>query len=314
MKKFILKAIAFLVIIGAILLASLFLLPNNVFKNTLMGGLIEKNALLARSGSPKIILIGGSSVSYGTDSRKISEAFHMPVIDMAISADIGLKFMGDDIKPYINKGDVVVVGVENFAFAKDYPEDFEGSETLVGIIFDIDQDGKRYIDFKQWVELSAYIPQYSASKLVNLITPVFKRTGSNYLYSRKSFNQYGDSYLHWTMPNEPFADDEKCTGKEEINPDAFAYLNQFNKYVLSRGATMVIIPPATENASYQNREFFIKKVEAEFKRNRLPLIAEPSRYRFQRKYFFNMPYHLNKSGVDLRTGLVIQDLSKVILK
>jgi len=81
MKKLILNIALFFCILFVILLSILFLLPNPFLKNSLIGAVIDKNKILSQTKPPKIILVGGSSVSFGTDSKKIQDAYKLPVIN-----------------------------------------------------------------------------------------------------------------------------------------------------------------------------------------------------------------------------------------
>ncbi len=146
---------------------------------------------------------------------------------------------------------------------------------------------------------------------------VFYEMGNTYdpnnvyhIYGRKSFNKYGDAYMHWKLAPEQFPDEG--TDPSPIMPEVMPYLVQFKNYVAEKKATLVVLPCVYKGASYDNNVTLINNVAAELKKNGFPLIAEPIRYRFADKYFYNTPYHLTKEGADLRTDMVIQDMSKVI--
>jgi len=317
MKKFLLKIFAFFFSVLILFLICLFFVPDIRSENSLLAALPDKHALLAKAISPKIILVGGSNVSFGFNSQKIIDAYNMPVINTGITISLGLKFILDDVKPYINKGDIVVLSVDYECYKKSEISSFDGKEELVPLLFDIFPKGRNYLDFDQKIHLLHYLPNYSFSKLTvkNLFSKfqsVKPKSGYDDFYGRYSFNKYGDAYIHWTLPSITFSPEEKCNGNEQINPDVTNFLTDFRKYVTAKNATLVMIPPPLEATSFENQEFFIKKVALELKKIDLPLVSGASRYEFADKYFFNNPYHLNKSGVDKHTDIVIADLSKII--
>ena len=43
----------------------------------------------------------------------------------------------------------------------------------------------------------------------------------------------------------------------------------------------------------------------------LSFVALPSRYAMEDKYFYDSPYHLNMSGREIRTELMIDDLKRL---
>jgi len=313
-KKFLRKTALFSTIIIIPLIIFFIYLPDPVIQNSLLGSIIEKNAMLAKTESPKIILAGGSNVSFGFNSKKIIDAYKLPVVNTAITIDLGLKFIINDIKPYVRKGDIVILSTD-YRYYYDDPIYFEGSESLVATVFDVFPEGRNYIDLKQWGYLLQWLPFYTSSKITTAMRELRGhkvKLDLNDVYGLKSFNQYGDAYIHWNKPNVKFKPEEKCTGNEILNPDIIPFLIEFNKYVSSKGATLVLIPPPLDAASFDDRYFIINKIDSSLRKNGLPFITNPIRYKFATKYFFNNPYHLNKAGADKRTELVIEDISKII--
>jgi len=317
MKKFLLK-ISLFFFTGLILCSiSLFLIPEARLKSSMLSAIPDKHKMLAKATSPKIILLGGSNASFGFNSQKIIDAYHRPVVNTGITMDLGLKFIVADIKPYINKGDIIVFPVDYRCYDKSRTPYFDGKEALVPVLFTVLPNELLDTDFDEKMNLLRYLPHYAFSKLkAENLLQVFKitKSKSHYkdIYGRYSFNQYGDTYVHWTLPNKPFLPEGKSNAYEQINPDVVNFLKDFSKYVIAKGATLVMLPIAFQDTSFENQEVFIKKVDSALKKIDLPLATEPSRYKFPDKYFFNSPHHLNKLGVDKQTDMVIEDLAKII--
>ena len=312
MKKFLLKIVLFFLLIVAVFAIPLWYLPNIQYENSIMAALPVKHQMLKAATSPKIVFIGGSNLSMGLDSKKIADTFHRPVINNSIALWLGLKYMVNDVKPYINKGDVIVLSAEYNCYDESINKDaYEGYEALLSVLFDIDPQGKSYIDLKQWLHLLPFLPHYIVSEINFWISGRNKPMLMG-MAGKKDFNQYGDLYTHWSQPKIPFKPEDKCVGNEIVNPDVIPFLKKFNEYVTAKGAKLVILPPPFQDQSFENRTYIISKIANTLKANDLPLIAQPSRYKFADKYMNDFPYHLTKAGVDIRTGLVIQDLSKVI--
>ena len=312
MKKFLTKIAAFTLLTTALFLIPFFYFPNLMYQNSILAELPVKHKMLAQSTSPKIIFIGGSNVSMGLNSEKIADTYHLPVVNTSIALWLGLKFMVNDVKPYIKKGDIVVISGEYNCYDESLNEaGFEGYEALLTVVFNIFPPGKSYIDNKQWIHLAKFIPHYVISAIrYSLLNNDSERLTVE--SAKKEFNKYGDLYTHWKQPKIPFKPEEKCMGNEKLNPDVIPLLKKFNNYVLSKGATLVLIPPPMQDSSYQNQYYVINKIESQLKNSGLPFIAKTSRYELNDKYFNDLGYHLTKAGVDIRTDLVIEDLSKVI--
>jgi hypothetical protein len=307
MKIFLSKILVFIALIISIGIFSLFYLPNPTVKTSMLGALQDKHLLLKETPSPKIIFIGGSNVNFGLDSKKVKEELHINVVDMGLHAGIGLKYSMEDIKPYIKKGDYVVVIPE---YEQLYMDIFYGDMELVYVVFDVYKAGKKHIDFHQWLHLANFIPVYGAKKLLLLNTkPVNKIRDP---YSRNSFNKFGDSYIHWTLPRENVTPAAPSTEKDKVNEDVVEFLKSYDQYTKSKSAVMLVMPPVYQTTSYVNRTPIIKLIKESMVVSGFPYIADPSRYKFADSLFFNTNYHLTKTGVDLRTDLVIEDLRRYI--
>ena len=276
-----------------------------------MAALVDKHTLLQKTKSEKIIFIGGSNLSFGLDSKRISNAFNKPVINMGVHAGMGLEYIVNDVKQYINKGDIVVLMPEYENF---YTDNFYGEMELVSVVFDIDPAGKKLLNAKQWQHLFKYIPTYAAKKIKNYIPYICHKpqaSGSIDIYDKRSFNEFGDAYLHWSLSDQPYAKAKANTGSEKLNLEVVPFILTFKEEVKSKGAELILLPPVIEEQSYNNQAVMIMTVDEELKRNALGFSSSTLRYRFPDTYFFNSYYHPNKKGVDLRTKLVIEDLETV---
>ena len=306
-KTFILKIIAFSGIFIAILTLCLFFLPDKKSASSIFGAFPAKHQLLSASTSPKIIYVGGSSTSMGINSKMVVDSFHMPVVNNGLSGFLGLQFIIDDVEPYINKGDIVVLMSEYTAYENTPDNEFNGHEELLPVLFSILPAEKKYVNYGQWLHMSKFLPHYTFSK----IKQVFYNPADG-MYNKNAFNTYGDFTAHWGMANMTVKPQEPCKGDEQVHPDLIPFLKSFQKYISDKGARLYILPPPLQATSFTNQTFIIDKISTEFKKAGLPLIAEPADYKMDDQYFFDYCYHLDKKGVDIHTQYIIRDLKKVI--
>lgn len=313
MKIFLAKTLGIAALTITLLVLSLIYIPDHVAKNNLLGALTDKHELL-RQPSPKIIFNGGSNVSLGLDSKRVADQFHLPVVNTGIHAGIGLRYIVNDIKPFIQAGDIVVLMPE---YAHFFTNSFYGHMELVSILFDIYPEGKSQVNGSQWFHLSEFMPTYAAKKIKNLFVSRPHLNDSVDVYGRRSFNAYGDAYRHWTLPGctlpkctLPIA--KKCDGTETVNPEVISFLVDFRHFVESKNARLIILPPVFSSPSFQNQQFIINKIDAELTKNGIPFSASPERYKLEEDFFFDTEDHMNKTGVDLRTSLVLEDLNRVL--
>jgi hypothetical protein len=311
MKRFVTRTTIFAGLAFLLLAVALFILPNPVAKHNMLGALLDKHEMLRKTGvpgaGPRIVVIGGSNVAYGLDSRRLQEALHIPVVNAGLHASLGMKFYLTDIKPYIREGDIVVVIPE---YSQYYTDSFYGNMELVSILFDVYRDGMKDIDAKQWWHLMRFIPFYAASKLKIAKEP--SATGPIGVYDRKAFNNYGDAYVHWTKPGIKFKAAQKAKEEDEVNPEAIKLLVDFQKFVAGKKATMLLLPPAYQSTSFVNQKPLIDKIYRSIKENHLPVIATPERYELPDSVFFDTSYHLILPGIERRSELMIEDLERAL--
>jgi len=313
MKRFLLRCILFTLLLGAVLCAALFWVKNPVAGESVLGALPDKHELLEKAPSPKIIFVGGSNLSFGLDSERISEAFHMPVVNTGIHGGIGLKYMMSDVLPYVRKNDIVVLAPE-YAYFHDLI--YYGEIELVSVLFDVFPEGRQFISLHQWERLAPSVLRYAATKIMDIplgvVRSLMGQPKTTDIYRRQSFNRFGDAVAHWNKPNEIVVCAEKCSGKETVNPDVLADIHEFKSNVQKTGALLIMLPPVYQECSFNHREFIINRIEYELRKNGPAYMASPLRYRLPDGYFLNTPYHLNKKGVDLRTTMMIEDLKRLL--
>lgn len=308
MKRFLLNILLLSGISIIILIAGLYVIPDKMVKYTILGALPEKHKHLESIPGKKIILIGGSNVSFGIDSKIISDTFHIPVVNMGVHAGLGLEFILNDIKNYIKKGDVIVLMPEYEHF---YTDNYYGEMELVSYIFDVDKSAQKTIEPQQWQHLIKYLPTYSAKKIKNYIPSLLSKSSPVVdIYHKESFNEYGDAYLHWTLPNQPFLEAKQNTGKEQLNTIVIEKIKSFKQLANTNGCPFYIFPPVIDKISYDHQSTMINKITEELKNNQIAFEVNPLNYRYEKDLFFNSYYHLNKKGVEIRTLQFIQELKK----
>ena len=193
MRKFILHSLFFMSIIALIILFSLFLIPNKRIANNSLYANIDKHNRLDSLPSPKIVFVGGSNLAYGLNSKRVEDSLQMSVVNMGLHAGFGLKFILNEVKPYINKGDIVVLSPEYHHFYS--ANMLNGEKVLVALLFEVDRKNMKYITFSQLIHLIPLTMQYAVSKLMGKQMDMMEEgveTGYEKQYKRNSFNVYGD--------------------------------------------------------------------------------------------------------------------------
>lgn len=315
MRRFLTKVLLHIVLLIGILVLSLLFIPHaRLGTPTYLYSILDKHRLLRDSGSPRLLFVGGSNLSFGLDSERISRECGTTVVNMGIHGGLGLRYMLNDLRPFIRERDVVLIAPEYDQFVHESGQ-ADGDQELVNVLFDIYPDGRACVRPRQWMHLSRFLPTYAAKKLLLSVKRagmliLGKRTRTDFgVYGRRAFNEHGDVVVHWRQPGEPFP---THVVKGTVDLDAVAFLNSFVDFLESKKARAFFLYPCFSSTSFGASQGFIQSLDRTLHDSLLfPILSTPDRYVFSDNLFFNTSYHLNKAGVDLRTGRVIEDLNRV---
>jgi len=308
MKNFILQGILFLGIVLAIILLSLFLIPNKRIINNSLYANIDKHHRLDSLKSPKIVFVGGSNMAFGLDSKRIEDSLHMPVVNMGLHAGFGLRFMLNEVRNNVQKGDIVVISPEYQHF---YGDIVNGEKVLVALMVDVNRNNLKYLSFTQAMHLIPIAIQYAVSKLMGKQLDIMdegKVSSYEKVFKRNSFNEYGDEEMHWRFPNQHVQIMYAPQNFKEVSTQTLSYIATFKSEINKRGVRLYIIPPAFQHTSFQKNELIIKEIEKQMSIQNTPFDIQPEVFSYPDSMFFNTAYHLDKTGTELRTHIIIQML------
>ncbi len=308
-RYFLLKTSGFLSIpLAFMLLVGAAFPPTPKSSTSLLFAKIDKDALLKESPSPRLIMVGGSNLSFGINSQRIKDALNLNPINTGIHAAIGLKYMMDDVLDHIKPGDLVVISPEYHQF---YGDMTYGHNELLRIVVDVDRESLNNLNRKQWLKILPHFPKFSLSKL-KPSEYFFQQDKENEVYERRAFNEYGDVDLHWSRPPKKF--EPYGLSHDNFNETVIQYMLDFQENVIQKGAKLYVTFPGYQEASFEKGKKGISKIKQKLIDNNFILLGSPERYKIPNNMTYDTPYHLNKEGVELRTQKLIEDLSQVLNK
>lgn len=276
----------------------------------------DKHALLERTPSPRIILIGGSSVPFGIDSTRLESELGRPVVDMGLHAGLGMRFMLSDLLPYVRPGDLVVAMPEYVHF---FGAALNGEEALLSAIVDVCPEDAGQLDLRQWSSMSRFLNKHLRRKLsrvaLRLFNPkVAQKKLRGKAVMRTSFDAHGDEIQHWELPRHTDLLVSKTVLKpSEYNPEALPCLNAFVAAVRARQAEAVFVYPCLWRVACERNApalgLLQEKLAAELK---CPVLGTPQRYRFETEECYDSDSHLTHAGCERRTALLVEDLRPLL--
>lgn len=299
MKKLLTKTVVFFAILFGFLII-LFLLPATPkSKSYLLFADIDKRELLSKEQANRIIFIGGSNLSFGLNCQFIKDSLALNPINTSIHAGLGLYYMLDSYKQFLHKGDIVIISPEYEQFYEDYAY---GEDVLIQTIIDVNPGDFTLLKPKHYYIHLESLPRILLSR-VSISDYLYEDSGG--IYERSSFNQYGDAVAHWSSDSFEFPANIL---KGHYNYKLVEYLKDFDKEMIEIGVKVFITYPCFDAISFDANVDKIHLHEKIIKESGVKILGTPGRYRFEKEYCFNSPYHLTKKGAEVRTLLLIEDL------
>ncbi len=278
---------------------------------------ILKHNRIASLPSPKIVLIGGSNLAYGVDSRILEQETKCPVVNMGMNGHLGVRFMLDEATPYLKKSDIVVISFEYENFFSSvyghFPDQLMISKT----------NPRSWSHLAWWQKLGALaqLPMVAQQKVFRVIRsyvsmnqiPEDELVGRVEQYS--GFNEYGDLTSHldkeWTYPDTDRFDLSSLTMDSNIIPELRSFTERMNRM----GVHTIYSYSPLKRSFYDIHK---KAIDALHKRliNASPIVVPnpPKTFVFENGFFFDSIYHLNAEGRAPRTKQLGADIRDTVFR
>lgn len=265
---------------------------------------MDKYRLLHSTESPKIILVGGSNLAFSVDSEKIEKRFGLPVVNMGLHGDLGLRFMLNEAEPALGNGDIVLIFPEYELF---YKIPLDGYSRELGSVIKFCPDCVSGISTPgQIFNVAAGFLQMAEGDILRSIKRPSK---PEKIYFRQAFNGRGDLISHLKQadnlpPNNHVAQIQIISPNLAINE-----LNSFYLFASSVNARVYFIFPAIPineyNAQSEKFRAFYDLLTSELE---IPILGKPQDFIYPEEYFYDTVYHMNRLGRDARTKRIVEFL------
>lgn len=309
MRKFVKKLLLFFFLLISILVLLVFSIPPNPQGFNQAYSLKEQ--LMETVPSPRLILVGGSNVAFGFDSKMLEDSLGIKVVNDGLHAGIGLKFMMDDLFSGVRPNDIILISPEYNQFFGNLAY---GGLPLAEVITTIVPNKISLLNLSQFIAVVSNVPgnvksrlQYHFNFVLNKKNPL-----SDAIYSLSSFNSYGDMCRHWELPTVSY--EQLSYIKDTFNKTmAKRFVRQIN-ILKSMGCQVFLYPPAISYSSFYNMEDNIKEIFNFCQQSNTPFMLSAQQCALADTLCFDTPYHLTYTGTILRTKVLIKDLKKYMNK
>jgi hypothetical protein len=264
--------------------------------------------LLKNTPSPRIILIGGSNVSFGLDAELMQRSLGIPVINDGLHAGLGIVPLRE-LREYIRQGDIIIISLEYSMFASQ--SIMEGDLTFLSDWIEYSPQRIRFLanPWKQAPALYATMLQRKVNRQVNTYLFGGSLDEVRNVFIGTKYNSNGDfighlneaSMVRRKVPSVPYP---VGTVQNEI----FVFLEQFHQFAREKGAEVYFEAPASRKTNCENTgEAPMANFFATFEeRSSIPVLTPLDEVCLPDKYFFDTAYHLNAEGRQVRTERLIE--------
>jgi hypothetical protein len=271
----------------------------------------NKYNYLITEKEPKIIIISGSSGAFGINAKQIEDGVGYKCANISLHADFGMKFQTEISKGNISKDDIVVISYEIVHWNNSHY-----SAELIMTAIDNNIQLYKYVPTEEYVDIIRYFPTYLFKKLDLAMKPKSKE--QNGVYRSSAFDENGNMIMERLECKLNEVVDKEIYGEivmndQVVSEEMINYVNEFNDYVNSKGATLLIsFPPMLDEAVTSSKDD-IAKFQAYLEENiDAPIISNPNDYILEREYFYDTIYHLNSKGEKLRSDILIRDINNYL--
>lgn len=276
-------------------------------------GSLRQIQLLEDVPSPRIILIGGSNVSFGLDAALMQKTLGLPVINDGLHAGLGVVPL-TELQEYIRAGDVIIVSLEYSMFSS--REIMEGDRAFLSDWIEYSPHRLKYLldPLAETPGIYATMLQRKINRQVNTFLLGGSLDETRGVFSGTKFDEEGDFIGHLEeaslsrrkIPPVPYP----VAGLQE---DIFVFLEHFDRIAREKGARVYFAAPASRQSNCkatgaaQLAEFFKTFQE----RASIPVLTPLEDVCLPDKYFFDTAYHLNAQGREIRTKRLIENWTKL---
>jgi hypothetical protein len=277
------------------------------YQNSYYAAIADKNVRLQAVKQPKIILVGGSNLTFGIDSPTIERVFGRPVVNMSLNAGLGIQFMLNEAKSGLRPGDVVVLCPEYYLR--------EGSEYTQHYVADLYPPARSYIRYhstqdsleKNW---SALIQKIRNGLFLAPNTEVFGHIeDQTSIYFRRGFNAQGDLVSHLDNP-APLHYGASVRYEVLDYSWPIVEMNKFVAYAQQQGAQVYFSYPCLARTEFEHNRAAIRAYEEQLaQRLVVKPIDHPEDYAYADSCFYDTAHHLRGQARMQRTRTLIEHLS-----
>lgn len=310
MKEFILKILLFIGVFGFIIYFTVRLTPP--FKDNYLYAQVYKNERLDTLATPRLVLIGGSNIAFGLDSKRIEDSLKINVQNMGLHGGIGLRFMIDDALPSLLKGDTVIIMQELSHLSSAYNGD---PNELATVFYNSTTADWKVLNFDQFLNVLRGTPKYISYNWKHYRETLKDKNDDvtdslEWKYSSANFNKWGDEEAHRNTLIEN-KEIKSSKMKSTINK---SYVKDFTnkiRVMQNKGCIVYLFWPIIGETAFSLSQELIRNLEKALSEQGIFFSNSPTDFVLPDSLRLDTDYHSNGKGVELSTARFIEKMKSL---
>jgi len=303
--KLIIKLSVFVSVILCLSYATLHIYPD--YKKEYVAGIIPKMEKLKSIKIKKIVIIGGSNAAFGIDSDLMERQLKIPVVNMGLHAGLPTKYLFEQVKPYLNKEDILILTSEYDSFIGGHRwANMNGTEVPKVATYDF--SGVRAIISDRTLFETTTTSIFNTIKLYIKTYPLKGNKDTTSVYSLKAFKNDNlfERFINGEYKKEAVIQEHKLPIPNK-NSLTINELKKYKQYFDNQGVNFYLTPPVIVKGFYKENEIssFWEFLQYHTK---IAMLNDEKNYTYDKQYFLNTHYHTNYKGRKLRTKSLIKDI------
>lgn len=302
-RKLWLQVVALLLLGPLVLLVCGFGLPAQ-YDESFLGELGDKCDLLEQTPAPRIVLVGGSSVAFGVDSKLLEQEFPgYTAVNFGLYAALGTQVMLELSEGQFQPGDIVILSPEQQQQTLSCYFNAEATWQALDGHFDL----LARLDPAHFGALLGQFPYFAARKANYFLRG--EKPVPEGIYRHTSFDARGDVQADCTanrMPGGWDANTPVLLEEEVLDPDFVEKVNAWAAAAEAQGAQVYYrFCPMNAAAVQGDADAYY-----DFLRQQLdfPILGDPNTCILDPAWFYDTNFHLNEAGRQLNTRNLVRDL------
>ncbi len=295
------KRVVIFVLVFAVALVFALRVSGLICRKGRLGNSYEKHARLNNTPSPKVVLVGGSNLHYGINSRMLQDSLGLPVVNMGLQHSLGLRYMYNEVRESLHSGDVLMLLLEPGAYTGMPVE----GRTNIARIASIRPKSIRYFNLQHWYNAAMYSGTALIQNYRDGQVSIIKKLRRKKTFSEHC-DEFGDYHGHKGLnskykpiKNRDLSDDKL------FNNEILPLIDEIQIFTQQNDIQLVISfsPMAASTASDPS---VFNRIQAG-----LPaeiVVGNMADYIFPDSFFFDSPDHLIYPKRDMRTRKLLRDI------